>query len=434
MLKSLFYLFSSISPLLAQETTSSLETAGEQAKTGLILLSLLIAVPVLIAAIFLIRFLYKSTIGEKRKTTVMQDYQKEAEQYENAGKFVSAAAVYEKKLKNYKKAAALYEKGKDYKRAAELYQAIGLSEKSKEMYEKEGNIEDAAEVSMLDGEFVSAALLYKKAGKKIDAAQALEAAGNKLAAVGAYREAGDYTKASQLLEEEGMLREAAEMFSFLLRGKKLDSSTIDDFYTYALKLQRAGDEAKAASLFQDIYAINPSYKDVRERIPVTQEQPYDEKEFAGKTPLRGFIKSGRIEPKHSLKLWLSILKELQEAYKRGHAYGLLSPDNILIDSKNKISFLKRNPIDDYIAPEIIRGIQPDERSDVYSAGIILYEMLVGSLHGLGSDRVIDIVHDVPDWLDDMVIKCIRKVKEDRYKNIDAIFDEIKAITKSRKEQ
>jgi len=51
-------------------------------------------------------------IGKKLKTTLREDYQHEAARFEKAGKFVSAARVYETKLKHLRKAAALYERGR----------------------------------------------------------------------------------------------------------------------------------------------------------------------------------------------------------------------------------------------------------------------------------------------------------------------------------
>jgi hypothetical protein len=66
-------------------------------------------------------------------------------------------------------------------------------------------------------------------------------------------------------------------------------------------------------------------------------------------------------------------------------------------------------------------------------GVILYELLTGSLEGLGSARVMDVAHDVPEWLDEIVIKCIRKVREDRYQSIDQILEDIKDLSKAKKE-
>ena len=97
---------------------------------------LLILIPVLVVLFFVIRFIYRHTIGKKLKTTVIEDYQKEAEVFEKAGSYVSAAGIYEKKLRDYHKAALLYEKGKDYTQVAVLYDVLGMSRETKEMWEK----------------------------------------------------------------------------------------------------------------------------------------------------------------------------------------------------------------------------------------------------------------------------------------------------------
>jgi hypothetical protein len=57
---------------------------------------------------------------------------------------------------------------------------------------------------------------------------------------------------------------------------------------------------------------------------------------------------------------------------------------------------------------------------------------MGNLDGLGSTRIIDTVEDVPDWLDEIVLRCIRKVREDRYPSIELIFSDIRALSEKRK--
>jgi tetratricopeptide (TPR) repeat protein len=409
----------------------------EQAATGLNALFGLLAIPALIALFFVVRFIYKNTLGKKMRTTLKEDYQNEADRYEKTGKFVSAANVYETKLKDLKKAAVLYEKGGDHRKAASLYDFLGISAKAKEMYEKDGSIEDAAEVSIRDGEFEEAAKLYSKAGKKIDEAVIMEQAGRRLPAIRAYREAGDFKNAARLLEAEGMHKEAAEMFGLILRNKSVDKSTIDDFYAYAFKLEKTGQTDKALEIYQQIDQADPTYKDVREKIqecaPAEGNREEEEQENTeGRTSIRSFIKSGKIEPKYSFKLWFQILKSLQEAYDTGRPYGFLSPENILIDTHNNLSFLKKTPSAAYVAPEKTKGVELDVRADIFSLGVILYEMLTGDLEGLGAVRVVDVAHDVPDWLDEIVIRCIRKVREDRYQSIDEILDAIRDLSKSRK--
>ena len=209
---------------VVSETALGESASNGEIKKGLFALALIIIVPVLIALFFLLRFLYKQTVGKKLRKTADEGHRDEAERYEKDGQFVSAAQVYEKKLKNRLKAASLYEKGGDYHQAALLYNLLGMTGKAKEMYERDGSHEEAAEVAMLEGEFDEAAALYEKAGRKIDAAKVMRQTGKTIYAVKAYRESGEYRKAAMLLDEEGMPKEAAEMFALYLYDKQPDEA------------------------------------------------------------------------------------------------------------------------------------------------------------------------------------------------------------------
>jgi tetratricopeptide (TPR) repeat protein len=419
---------------LVRETALDEGIADLTAKKAIFAISLFIILPLLVSLFFLLRSVYRNTIAKKLKTTVLEDYQKEAKAYEKAGEFVSAANVYEKHLNDNPKAAALYEKGGDYTRSAELYNFLGMTDKAKEMYSKAGDLEDAAEVALMEGELDEAAALYDKAGKKNDVAKVMKQAGKAMYAVKAYREAGEYRKAAMLLNEEGMPKEAAEMLGFYLYEKEPDSSTIEDFYTHALLLEKTGDTRKAIEVLAKIYKANPEFEDVKERLVSLRPAPEKEEEVPeGKTALRSFLRGGRIEPVYSLKLWVQVLKSLQTAIGNGWPVGLLSPDNIVIDARNNVSFLKRTQPPAYAPPEIIKGLELDERAEIYSAGVILFEMLTGGLEGLGSARVAAISENVPEWLDEIVIKCTKKVREDRYQSLQDIFADLKRLSKSKQD-
>lgn len=405
--------------------------SSEAATKGLSAIFLLIIIPVVVIFFFILKSVYSHTIGKKLKSTLKEDYAKEARKLENEGNFVSAAVVYENKLKDTRKAASLYEKGHDYDRAAMLYDLLGMTEKAKEMYIKAGSLENAAEVAILEGEFDEAAALYDRAGKKIDVAKVMKGAGKTIYAVKAYREAGEYKKAALLLKDEGMLKEAAEMFGFSLYDKKPDTATMEDFYSYAGMLEETGDVQKAAAVYRDIDRADPSFRDVRERLVSLSSKPGEEPVPEGMTTVRSIIKSGKTEPKYSLKLWVQVLKGLQQAYRNGWPPGLLSPDNIIIDAQNNVSFLKRTQPSAYVPPEITKELVPDERADIYSAGVILFEIMTGNLEGLGTVRVIDILDDVPEWLDDIVLKCLKKVREDRYQSIQEIFTDLMNLSRGR---
>lgn len=402
-----------------------------RAAKGLMVLSVIIIIPVLTAVFFLVRFLYKQTLAKKLETTVIEDYKREAAELEKSGRYVSAAVVHEKKLKDYRMAASLYERGGDYNQAAMLYDLLGSPDKAKEMYEKAGSHEDAAEIAIMGGEFDEAARFYDKAGKKADVAKVMQQAGKTIYAVKAYREAGDYKAAALLLKSEGMYKEASEMFGFHLHDRKPGPSLADDFFTYALMLEKAGDVQKATEVLAELERAVPERRDVKEKLQSFMPPFVEEDIPEGKTSLRSLIRSGRIEPRFSLKLWVQMLKGLQEAYRNGWPYGMLSPDGIAVDAKNNVSFVKKKQHQVYAPPERSKGLVPDESSDIYSAGVILYEMLIGNTEGLGLARVTDTVEDVPEWLDEIVIKCLKKVREDRYGNIKEVFADLKTLSKGR---
>lgn len=412
----------------AGEPGVNLPAPGGRAETGLFFILLIVLVPVIIVFFFIIRSIYKGTVGKKMQTTLLEDYTKEAKDYERKGKFISAADVYENRLKDLKKAAALYEKGGAEQKAALLYESLGMADKAKEMYEKQGDVKSSAEVSVDEGEYEEAAKLYDKAGSKIDAAMMHERAGRNMAAVRAYREAGEFRRASVLLEKEGMMKEAAEMYGMSLKGKNVTASTIGDYYTYAFKLEKTGEKEKALRILGIIDKADPSYRDVREKIHSLASFDTGVIIPEGTTSLRSFIRGGKVEAKHSLKLWVQILRKLPEAYKAGREFGLLCPDNVIIDARNNISFINGPVSSAYRSPEASKGGQPDVRSDVYASGVMLYEMLTGGLDGLGATRAVDIAEDVPDWLDEIVIKCIRKVREDRYQSLEDIFTDLKNLS------
>src|SRR5207248_307642 len=82
----------------------------------------------------------------------------------------------------------------------------------------------------------------------------------------------------------------------------------------------------------------------------------------------------------------------------------------------------------YIAPECLEGSPADERSDLFSFGVLLYEMATGALpfHASGNTKIIQRVladeprplrelrPDLPDSLQSIVAKLLEKRPEDRY--------------------
>ncbi|MEG0379540.1 MAG: protein kinase, partial [Eubacterium sp.] len=95
----------------------------------------------------------------------------------------------------------------------------------------------------------------------------------------------------------------------------------------------------------------------------------------------------------------------------------------------------------YISPEQARGGFVDERSDLYSLGIMYYELLTGQLPFDEENTVTiaikhiqdeivppkEIMPDIPSSVNDVVIKLTHKKPEDRYQNMDELIDDLEKI-------
>jgi hypothetical protein len=95
----------------------------------------------------------------------------------------------------------------------------------------------------------------------------------------------------------------------------------------------------------------------------------------------------------------------------------------------------------YMSPEQARGKQVDHRSDIFSLGIVLYEMVVGELPFKGQSAL-DTMHaiafeevrpvtlvrkDLPPDLQRILSRCLRKRAEDRYDSIDNLVGDLKKL-------
>jgi tetratricopeptide (TPR) repeat protein/predicted Ser/Thr protein kinase len=112
-------------------------------------------------------------------------------------------------------------------------------------------------------------------------------------------------------------------------------------------------------------------------------------------------REGRLPLPRVLDIFRQILEGLQAAHEQGVIHRDLKPQNILIDSRGRVLIAdfglaksvalgtlteagKVIGTPHYMSPEQVKGIAIDHRSDIYSLGIILYEMLTGSLPFTGS--------------------------------------------------
>ena len=430
------------------------ESFDERVERIIPVLYMFLILPLLPIIYFILRKVYASTIQKRQKRSRMEELRIAALSHEKLGEYVSAAVIYETEFKDVEKAAALYELGGDLAKGARLFETLGQKKKARELYEKAGELEPAAELSMKLGLFEDAARLYQASGNPLEAAECLEKADRLLAAAKAYREAGKYERASELLDEIGMHKEAADMFSIVLRGKEFSFATLDDYFTHAELLQRAGEEERSQELFRRIASLDPNYREVGEKIkaqvmekgaqapaqapaqaspeleaqvtPVTADEPEEAPSGAEENSLRALLqKAGKLEPKEALKIWVQALKGVKEYQYVNGPHGALSPESILMENgTTRINGERKSS--DYAEKGALDG-----SSDIYSMGLILYEMLAGERREVSLKNLEAAHPDFPVWLYAILQKCLMPKEEGRFGSIDEIFAALKSASQKK---
>lgn len=163
-------------------------------------------------------------------------------------------------------------------------------------------------------------------------------------------------------------------------------------------------------------------------------------------------KKGHLEIKEAISIAIQVAQGIQTAHSHHIIHRDIKPQNIIISKEGKVKVtdfgiarassaqtINSNAMGSvhYISPEQARGGYSDERSDIYSLGISLYEMITGSVPFEGDTTVAvalqhiqgeipsprDIVPDLPVSVEKIIYKCTQKKPERRYaKAADLIMD------------
>jgi serine/threonine-protein kinase len=174
-------------------------------------------------------------------------------------------------------------------------------------------------------------------------------------------------------------------------------------------------------------------------------------EWVEGTLLRHIVRSGTMPEERALKLTVNILGALEHIHSRGVAHRDLKPENIMVDDQDNIklidfgiasksdarrlTFGKLSQVmgtPDYISPEQVKGKRGDGRSDLYSLGIMLYEMLTGKVPFTGenpfaimNERVLNnpvppraVNPQISPELQEIIYRALEREPANRYKTAD----------------
>jgi serine/threonine protein kinase len=211
-----------------------------------------------------------------------------------------------------------------------------------------------------------------------------------------------------------------------------------------------------------------THKNVCRMYDLNEEEgtPYITMEYVRGEDLKSMIRmTGQLSVRRALSIAKQICEGLAEAHRIGVLHRDLKPRNIMVDKEGNARImdfgiarsLKAEGITgdgimvgtpEYMSPEQVKGEETDERSDIYSLGIILFEMLTGKIPFDGDTSLtiafkqrteeppdpLDFNTQIPEELSTVILKCMEKEKKKRYQNSREVFSELDQIEKEKREQ
>lgn len=178
-------------------------------------------------------------------------------------------------------------------------------------------------------------------------------------------------------------------------------------------------------------------------------------EFVEGITLKDYIKrKGRLNYKEALSIAIQVSRGIQAAHEKHIIHRDIKPQNIIISTDGKVKVTDfgiaraatTNTIHSdvmgsvhYASPEQARNGYVSERSDIYSLGIVMYEMVTGRVPFDGDSTVqIAIQHlqdeivnprvyapDLPVSLEKIILKCTQKSPDRRYDSVDNLLIDLR---------
>lgn len=171
--------------------------------------------------------------------------------------------------------------------------------------------------------------------------------------------------------------------------------------------------------------------------------------------LKNYIaKKGRLEPMETIGIAIQVAQGIAAAHEQHIIHRDIKPQNMIISRDGKVKVadfgiaraVSAQTLSSaamgsvhYISPEQARGGYSDERSDIYSLGITMYEMVTGRVPFEGDNTVtVALAHleepiappgiynpEIPLGFEKIILKCTEKRPENRYPNAAAVISDLR---------
>lgn len=182
---------------------------------------------------------------------------------------------------------------------------------------------------------------------------------------------------------------------------------------------------------------------------ITNGSPYFVMDFVEGRTLAHVIREGNTDRTTRLDLIIQVCKALSYAHKNGVIHRDIKPANILIDNENnalvsdfgiahfftngedsepltKEGMVMGTPV--YMSPEQkLNSSQVSSATDLYSLGAVMYELFTG-IKPLGRFKTpSEIDPEIPEALNEIILKCLEPEPENRFGSVDEIRDKVLKI-------
>jgi len=215
--------------------------------------------------------------------------------------------------------------------------------------------------------------------------------------------------------------------------------------------QRFIHEAQAAS------ALNHTNICSIHTIEEFEKQQFIDMEFVEGKTLGVLLKEKELSLKEVVDITLQIAEGLNAAHKKGIVHRDIKPDNIMVTDESLVKIMDFGLAKlkgsskltkthstlgtlSYMSPEQARGEEVDQRSDIFSLGVVLFEMITGrrpfkgeheaaiiySLVNENPEPLARYKADVPDELQRVMDKSLAKDKDKRYQHVDEMAADLRS--------
>ena len=173
-------------------------------------------------------------------------------------------------------------------------------------------------------------------------------------------------------------------------------------------------------------------------------------EYARGEPLKTVIAGHPMKPRRAIDLAIQIADALADAHALGIVHGHITPDTVIVTTKGNAKILDFGlaawtsggaGTAPYLSPEQALGERGDYRTDVFSLGIVVFEMLTGKLPftGASSDAIAlqilqapapapsTVIGSLPPELDPILGKALAKSLDHRYEAAATFAAELRSV-------